>query len=187
MDFSQLEDNQLVRKVMENDKELYSILVQRYQNRLYPYIFRLTNNREESADILQEVFLKAYKNLKGFNQKKKFSSWIYRIAHNESVNWLKKNTKFKKKSIDEDENKIDFADKTDLPSQFSLVREKEELIKKLDQLPIKYKEVLILRYLEEKSYEEIGEIIKKSQNAVGILITRAKKKLKELYNEEYEY
>ncbi len=182
MDNANITDNQIVKKIIKEDKDAYSLIVERYQSRLYTYIFRLTNHREEATDILQEVFLKAYKNIKGFNQKKKFSSWIYRIAHNESVNWLKKNTKVKKQSIDDDENKIDIADDLDLTQQLETDTEKEELVEKMHKLPSNYKEVLVLRYMEERSYEEIGEIVKKSTNAVGILINRAKKRLAEIYD-----
>jgi len=181
MSYAELSDNEIVDIIIKKDKEAYEILVQRYQNKLYAYVFRLTNHREEATDILQDVFLKAYKNIKGFDTKKKFSSWIYRIAHNESVNWLKKNTRYKKQSIDDDENKIDIADSSDLEEEISNNHEKDDLMNKIDLLPIIYKEVLVLRYLEEKSYEEISIIMKKSVNAVGILLNRAKKKLAEVY------
>jgi len=205
MDYSKSKDNEIVEITIKQDKEAYRWLVERYQNRLYSYIFRLTNHREEAADILQEVFLKAFKNLKSFDLKKAsrgggtaslrqgfgrrgvppkqggFSSWIYRIAHNEAVNWLKKNTRFKQQSIDDDENKIDIADQNDFVAQIDTENETQKLMKVIDKLPIKYKEVLILRFIEEKSYKEISVILRKSNNAVGILINRAKKKLAELY------
>jgi len=182
MDYLNLTDNEIVEFTVKKDKNAYAGLVTRYQGKLYAYVFRLTNDREEAVDIVQEVFLKAYKNLKSFDNKKKFSSWIYRIAHNESVNWLKKNTRYKKRSIDDDENRIEIADeKTDLHESMLVLQEREELLERLELLPVKYKEVLVLRYIEEKTYEEISLIIKKSANAVGILINRAKKKLSDVY------
>ncbi len=181
MDYSNLSDNEIVKLTTDKDKDAYTGLVERYQGKLFAYIFRLTNNKEEAVDLVQEVFLKAYKNLKSFDTKKKFSSWIYRIAHNESVNWLKKNTRYKKQSIDDDENKIDIEDNNDLSEMIVIGQERQELLEKLDILPIKYKQVLVLRYIEEKTYKEISVIMKKSVNAVGILINRAKKKLSEHY------
>ncbi|MFZ5365215.1 MAG: RNA polymerase sigma factor [Patescibacteria group bacterium] len=181
MDYSNLDDISIVEITIKNDKNAFAVLISRYQGKLFSYILRLINHREESADVLQEVFLKAYKSLKSFNSKKSFSSWIYRIAHNESVNWLKKNTKYKKQSLDDENNPIDVSDSHDLSAASIINEERVELIKSLAKLPIKYKEVLVLRFVEEKSYEEISQIISKSVNAVGIMINRAKKMLAEIH------
>ena len=73
------------------DKENFSQIVNRYASKIQRYIARVTGNWQESEDINQEVFFKAYVNIASFNPKLKFSSWLYRIAHNESVNYIKKN------------------------------------------------------------------------------------------------
>ncbi|HUT22260.1 MAG TPA: RNA polymerase sigma factor [Candidatus Bipolaricaulota bacterium] len=183
MDYSLLDDNELVELTIKEDKEKYRYIVGRYQNKLFAYIFRLINHREEAAEIAQEVFLKAYKNLKGFNRKKKFSSWIYRIAHNEAVNWLKKNSRYKKRYLDDENNPLDIADDADLEEMADQDDEAKKLKECLNRLPDKYKNVLILKYFEEKSYEEMSLILRKSKNAVGILVNRAKKKLSDIYEE----
>lgn len=183
MDFSSKDDSELVEMTIKEDKEHYRHIVGRYQNKLFAYVFRIINHREESSEIVQEVFLKAYKNLKGFNRKKKFSSWIYRIAHNEAVNWLKKNSRYKKQSIDDENRPIDIAQTDNLDDKIDIDQESAILSGKLDKLPLDYREILILRYFEEKSYEEISQIVGKSKNAVGIMVNRAKKKLLEIYGE----
>lgn len=121
------------------------------------------------ADVVQESFIKAYINLNGFNTKKKFSSWIYRIVHNEALNAFGKSKK--QQPI---ENDAGFNSKTNLEDEFI----KNELIKHthncLKQMPIIYKEPLSLFFLEEKSYEEISDILKIPIGTVGTRVSRAK-------------
>jgi len=115
-DVAKLSDEELVRMVRTDDSELYEEIVKRYQDRLYRYLRYLTNQPDASEDILQEVFIKAYRNLFGFNTKKKFSSWIYRIAHNEGVNHLKRTARRKYVSWEEVGTPVDGNDK--LNSQY---------------------------------------------------------------------
>src|SRR3990167_9965556 len=84
--FRDFTDEQLIEEVRSNNKELYVHIVERYQNKLMRYITYLIHDEQKAADIVQETFIKAYVNLNGFNINKKFSSWIYRIAHNETMN-----------------------------------------------------------------------------------------------------
>jgi len=82
------EDNTLIKLVKSGHSEIYDEIVKRYEKKLFSYIYRLVGNKEEAEDILQNVFVKAYKNIKTFDIERKFSSWIYRIAHNEATNLL---------------------------------------------------------------------------------------------------
>jgi RNA polymerase sigma-70 factor, ECF subfamily len=176
-----LTDNELVSLVAGGESEKYSEIIQRYQGKLFAYLFRLIGNREDAEDILQDVFVKAFRNLNSFDVDRKFSSWIYRIAHNEAVNYIKRKS-LKRfiswESVVSTKDQIDSssteegADKVWIKKEIS--KEVEEAINKLS---FKYKQVLVLRYYEDKSYEEIGEILGKPVNTVGTLIKRAKEKL----------
>jgi RNA polymerase sigma-70 factor, ECF subfamily len=180
---TELTDNELVEIVRGKDQERYAEVVERYQTKLFVYIYRLIGNKEEAEDLLQDVFVKAYKNLNSYDTKRKFSSWIYRIAHNESVNFIKRkslkrfisletvtSTKDKLDSSSEEEG----ADKAWLRKEVS-----KEVSDAMKKLPFKYNQVLTLRYYSDQSYEEIAEILGKPVNTVGTLINRAKKKLSE--------
>jgi len=92
-DLNSLSDKKLVDLVRNKNQELYTHIVNRYQEKLLRYANYLVSNHQISQDIVQTAFIKAFKNLQGFNTKKKFSSWIYRIVHNESINAIKKNKK----------------------------------------------------------------------------------------------
>lgn len=176
-----LTDEKIVRAVRKGNKELFRELVKRYQRKLSVYLYHLVRNREETEDILQNVFIKVYDNLGKFDTRKKFSSWIYRIAHNEAVNIIKR--KNWKKFISWEDitvkgDTLDLKSKEKSPLDNWIEKElKGEMQGALGKLPEQYREVLILRYFLEKNYEEIGEIIKKPVNTVGTLINRAKKKL----------
>lgn len=86
--FDEITDESLVTKILSGKKELFYYLIKRYETKLRRYILRITNRKNEVDDLLQNVFIKTYKNLPTFNKELNFSSWIYRIAHNESINLI---------------------------------------------------------------------------------------------------
>lgn len=176
-----LADNELVKKSRRGNQDAYREIVHRYQGRLFSYLYRLVGNKEEAEDLLQNVFVKVYRNIKRFDTKRKFSSWIYRIAHNEAVNFLKKRGKKKFVSwedISTAKDKIVTSSGERSPLDVWLRNErKKEVQDALKKIPEKYQEVLALRYFLGKSYEEISKALKKPVNTVGTLLNRAKKKL----------
>lgn len=187
-----LADAELVGLVRGGFLERFSEIIDRYQGKLFAYIYRLVGNREEAEDILQNVFLKVYKNINSYDSGRKFSSWIYRIAHNEAVNHIKR--KYLKKfvsleDISSSKDKLETSSSEDGPDNAWIRKETaQEVNSALADLPLKYKQVLLLRYFADKSYEEIGEILEKPVNTVGTLINRAKKKLsQEMSNQKMQY
>ena len=180
VDPEHLTDEQLVDLSLKDDKNFY-YLMKRYEEKITYYIKRITNtNREGVEDILQEVFIKVYKNLHDFNKKFKFSSWIYRIAHNEVISYYRKNRKVLESfSLDMDgtdhDHLMTFMGATlDIEEEY-ISREDTDMVKRIfTELPPKYREVLVLRYQEEKSYDEISDILKKPPGSVATLISRAK-------------
>lgn len=172
-----LSDEQIVAKVINGETDLYEQIVQRYQDKLKRYIKRLTNRPLEVDDLVQEVFIKTYKNLRRFNPKLQFSSWIYRIAHNESVNLIKSSWIQKITSI-EPLFFIGKEDKTE--AEIDRKQLQKQINSCLNRLEVKYKEPLVLYYFENKSYEEISDILRTPVKTVGVLIYRGKLKLKSL-------
>lgn len=187
-----LSDSDLIRFLKCKNPIVHDELVKRYQKKLFVYIYRFVGNREEVEDLLQNVFFKVYKYCKDFDTGRKFSSWIYRIAHNEAVNYIKRKNIKKFISLEEFVSTKDRIEtKTDAKSPMELWLRKElrkEVEKAIKSLPKKYQEILEMRYFSEKSYEEIAKILKKPVNTVGTLINRAKKKLEIIIlAEEKEY
>ena len=176
--------DELVVKEVTQDKERYAELVKRYEAKLLRYVKYLIGDKE-ADEVVQETFIKAYVNLKGFDLKKgKFSSWIYRIAHNEAMNKVKR-----KKWISLDVNdwlKELLPSKENIEREYERKEEKETVRKSLKSLKYMYRSVLSLYFLEDKSYEEIGEILKIPMGTVGIRLKRGKEKLKEICNNKGE-
>ena len=168
-------DEEIVQITRESDKEYYSEIINRYQGKLFRYATFITSDEQLAADAVQQGFIKAYINLNGFNIKKKFSSWIYRIVHNEAINLLGKA-----------KNQIPMGETIEFDSGVSLEDEyiKNELINKthncLEEMPLLYKEPLSLYYLDEKTYEEIGDILRIPTSTVGTRISRAKLIMKKI-------
>ena len=143
-------DEELVEKIRSENNELYAEIVRRYQQKLYRYLRYLTNRPDEAEDLLQDVIIKVYRNLFGFDTKKKFSSWIYRIAHNEGLNFLKKTARKKQVSLEN----VDFSPESEDDSIEDAFGKKEMqgMVKEcLDGLEAKYREPLVLYYFEDKS------------------------------------
>lgn len=176
-----ISDNELVEIIRQKNPDRYDEIMDRYQGKLFAYLYRLVGSKEDAEDILQDVFLKAYENLNSYDSKRKFSSWIYRISHNEAVNYIRRKS-LKKfiswESVVMSKDKLEISSRENGVDKNLLKKEKkQELEKAIENLPFKYKQILILRYFSEKSYQEISEILGKPMNTVGTLISRAKEKL----------
>ncbi len=179
---SNLTDEQLVVVVRESDKEMYSEIIRRYSSKIGHYLRKFIRNSDELEDVLQNVFIKAYQNLYDFNTNRKFSPWLYRIAHNEALNNLKK---YKKEKFSLDETEWEIADeKINLKDSLDNKFLKEDIEKGLAQMKDKYREVLILYFFEEKTYEEISEIMRVPVSTVGVLLMRGKEFLKQILKKE---
>lgn len=176
-DLSDKSDIELVQLTLV-DQENFLYLVNRYESRLLKFIQRISGlSFEDSQDLLQEVFIKVYQNLNDFDQNLKFSSWIYRITHNQVISNYRKIKSRPQTSLFD----LDLDSCEQLISDFDISQDVDQSILRhkimdvLSKIDIKYREVIILKYLEDKSYEEISDIIKKPVSTVGTLIRRGKK------------
>ncbi len=181
-------DNELVELTLEN-QSYFLYLIEKYENKLLNYILRISNvSYEEAEDILQDSFIKIYTNLNDFDFNLKFSSWAYRIVHNQVINNYRKIQARPQLSNlpDIDDNMLNnLASDLNLEKEIDFKFLKKNINKILDKMDIKYKEILILKFLEEKNYNEISDILKKSSGTVASLINRAKKNFQqELINQK---
>jgi len=177
-------DEELVKQIKKGKAECFGELVNRYEGKMTAYVRRFLNNRDDAKDLVQDVFMKVYKNIKSFDTSMRFSPWIYRIAHNESVNTIKRKVREPLNFFDPEvlfphpvavENPQDDAE---------LLEMKKILESCLDELDEKYKEVLILRYFEDMDYKDIADILKIPVVTVGVRINRGKERLRKIYEEK---
>lgn len=175
MKFDQLSDEQLACYLQDNNGEGVEELITRYEKPLLRYARRLIGDEDAAEDAIQNTFISAYQNINSYDPKRKFSPWIYRIAHNKAINEARsKKPQVGLEEISElpDHHTGDISEKLDLASL------RNRLNQSIGILPNKYKEVIILRFFEEKTYEEVSEILKIPVSTVGVRIKRGLERLK---------
>jgi len=173
-------DEQIVVLTLKN-QDYYLCLMKRYEAKLLNYILKISNiSREDGEDILQEVFIKAYQNLNDFDLNYKFSNWIYSIAHNITISAFRKK-KVRPQTVSwEDKDLNNLLESTLELEDTSLQKlTYKHVLEKINQLPVKYKDVLILKFVEGKDYQEISDILHKPMGTIATLINRAKISLKQ--------
>ncbi len=183
---SALTDEDLVKSALDN-QNAFAELINRYQIPLRRYIHRLAKlDDTDIDDILQESFIKLYLNLNDFNAELKFSSWLYRIVHNETMNYFRKRSVKYEISLEiEHEEKWRQFWKDDGITQLDQSLSAKKIHQVLNKLSPHYREVLILRYFEEKDYDEISDILQKPPGTIASWLNRAKTQFHSLY-EIYE-
>lgn len=177
---SEKTDEELVALSIDN-AENFGVLIDRYEPKLKRYIHRLTRVSDDDVkDILQEIFIKAYYHLHGFDHRLSFSSWIYRIAHNQVISRHRKlQARPHGHQVQIDQNLLEaLVSDLDIDTDIDTKILHEQINMIFEKMDLKYREVLQLRYFEEKEYQEISDIIKKPKGTVSTLLNRAKKQFK---------
>ena len=170
------EDKELVREAIKNP-DAFQAIVDRYWTRLFFYIRRMSYfTQEDIEDILQEVFIKIYKYLNNYDYKMAFSTWIYQIARNVTIDEIRRR-KARPTTIwmeDEDLVKV-MKSGLNLEKQYFNKESLKKIKEIIRNMPEKYREVLILRFIEEKSYEEIMDIVQLPKGTIASLVNRGRK------------
>lgn len=169
-------DLELIRRVKSGEMQAFDGLMQRYATRIYQVIYGMVHNQADTQDLSQETFIHAYQGIKGFNEKYRFYTWLYRIAINLCINHWKRKKTAQLVSIENGESYADPNPNANPGSQ-DLRRVVE---RKLLQLPEEQKTVFVLRTFEEMSYQEIAGVLGISIGTVMSRLSRAREKLKEL-------
>ena len=178
--YSNSSDEELALRVQKGDTDVFGVLISRYQKKLLSYGKRFLSNSDNIEDVVQDVFIKTYQNIQSFDTSLKFSSWIYRIAHNTYVNALKKQSRYPVSLFDFDT----FLSYTVVDNPIEREREQKEIKvvvdKGLDKVSPVYREILVLYYIEDLSYKEISDILHIPIGTVGIRLKRAKEMLRKV-------
>jgi RNA polymerase sigma-70 factor (ECF subfamily) len=174
-------DEDLVREVLR-DPENLSFLIDRYWEQLFYFVKRISYfSPDDIEDILQEVFIKVYKNINSFDSSYKFSTWVFQITRNTTIDAIRrKAVRPQEFSFDqEDLNRILVEGGLGIEEKIVNKEKMEKVEEVIKGLPFKYREVMILKFLEEKSYEEIVDVIRKPKGTVASLLNRGRKMFKE--------
>ncbi len=176
-------DEELALRIQKGESEPLGTLMERYEPKLLRYGNKFLAGREDIVDLVQEVFVSVYQNIQSFDAGRRFSPWIYRIAHNMFVGELRKRSR-------QPVRFFGFEFDTFVPhpvQEATQVPEHEAqemkifLEKGLAQIPAAYSEILILRYLEELSYQEIADVLHIPLGTVSVRIARGKEAMRKAY------
>ncbi len=177
------EDHQLVQRARSGDQKAFEELLHKYRNLVYHVMYRMVQNPQEAEDLTQEAFMKAFHAIHTFNEEFAFSTWLMKIATNNCIDFLRKK-KLKTFSIDkpvkykDEEIQIDVPDTEPSPERRLLEDERKQLLQSaIDSLPTLYRTVILLRHQDEKSYEEIAEILNIPIGTVKARLFRAREML----------
>lgn len=174
-------DEQLVRKSQQDDERAFGELVSRYESKVYSLALKMLRNPEDAEDVLQDTFLRAYRGIKSFKGNSTFSTWIYRITANSALMRLRKR-QLPTVSIDdadEREAPINIADWAPGPVEQMLNQETQAaMTEAIDALPPEFRQVFVLRDIEELSNSEVAEILDLSVAAVKSRLHRARLKVR---------
>ena len=176
-------DEKLIARFQQGDLQAFDILVRRYKDQLLNFIYRFVGNRTDAEDIVQETFLRVYKNKHYYKEIAKFSTWVYTIAGNLAKTELRRRKRHKLFSVSNfvnEERDFDIPDSELSPEQKVDGTIKEDIIQKaIEKLPAKFKEVIILRDVQGFAYEEISQILNIPLGTVKSRVNRGRLKLQE--------
>ncbi len=181
------QDATLVRWALQGDVDAFAEIVKRYESAVVNYIYWMVLNRDDALDIAQIVFFKVYQSLEKYNPEFKFSSWLFTVAKNCTIDTLRKNPK-NLISLDEVMGEEETGTGIQVEDLESPSPERNYLNKELgiqmatamNELPVAYREVIVLRHLQDKTYEEMSDILELPLGTIKNRLFRAREILKEI-------
>jgi len=185
----ELTDHDLISAHKEGNKDAFSLLVKKYESRVFNHCFRMVNDREESADLTQEVFLKVYRNIGNYEHTYSFYTWLYRITVNCCIDYIRKRKRqlqsvslsFSSPEESGSGKEQDVPDITYTPDRHMRDHEISKMLHvAIDKLSEKMRTIILLKEIEGFSYEEIADILNCSRGTVKSRLFRARERLREL-------
>lgn len=181
-----LEDEMLISALQAGDEAAYERLIERFQHSTYNLAYRLLNDQSDASDVVQEVFLKVFRNVGQFRRDSSLKTWVYRIAVNEAHNrrrWLFRHrrgqTGLEETFEDSDTRERSLTDSGETPFDFTMNREAQILLEEgLANINPVFRAALVLREIEDMSYEEIAEVLEVSMGTVKSRILRGREALR---------
>ena len=181
---------ELIEKAIKGDERSFEALILSCQKKAWNIAIQYMRNENDAMDVLQECFIKIFRNLKNFKGDSRFDTWVYRITVNTCKDFLRKSEKMRQNEFhfvsSEDEDYIKSIPSNEATPEETMSRKEtaDELLKCMELLPAEHKEVIILRDIQNLSYEEISEVLSTSLGTVKSRINRARSNLKRIWQEQ---
>jgi RNA polymerase sigma-70 factor (ECF subfamily) len=187
LNLSAIADCELVARAIRGREDGFNELVRRYQRPIAAYVYRMVGDYDSALDLTQEVFIKVYSSLARYRPEFKFSTWIYKIAHNASVDHLRRNASREQaiiSEVDGEERELTVMSRKLSPEQEYAVEERRaEIERVVRQLPSVYRELIILRHQHDLSYDEIAEVTSLPLGTVKNRLFRAREMMRQQFVE----
>jgi RNA polymerase sigma-70 factor (ECF subfamily) len=180
----QEQDDQLIAHALQGDQKAYEALLVRHNKAIFHVVLKIVRNKEEAQDLVQETFMKAFNALASYRSEYRFSTWLYKIAANCAIDFVRKKrieALSLDKPIETKDGQVEFeVPDTSWDPEQDLVRKQKlkSIDEAIDSLPAKYREVIIYRHRDDKPYEEIAGILRVPVGTVKARIFRARELLK---------
>jgi RNA polymerase sigma-70 factor (ECF subfamily) len=185
LNLSAIADSDLVARAIRGREDGFNELVRRYQRPIAAYVYRMVGDYDAALDLTQEVFIKVYSSLARYRPEFKFSTWIYKIAHNASVDHLRRNASREQaiiSEVDGEEREMTVMSRKLSPEQEYAVEERRaEIERVVRQLPSVYRELIILRHQHDLSYDEIAEVMSLPLGTVKNRLFRAREMMRQQF------
>ncbi len=178
------EDQVLVKKILEGKRSSFEELMRRYNGKIYGYIYRMVKEEEVAVELAQDFFIKLYRVMDKYNPEHRFSTWAFRICYNMVIDYIRKHQQYQVDSLDGEAvtaRKMVETDNYVKEDGFDALAQeqfRENLWMLVERIPVKYRELLLLRYHQELKYEEIADMVKLPVGTVKNRLYKAKKYLK---------
>ena len=183
---SKAEDYKCIKKVLDGDRQAYSLIVDRYSDRVYSLALKICSCAEDAEEIAQDAFLKAYRSLKSFRYKSSFATWLYRITYNTAITSIRKRRFDTLKIEDFPADSVDFLKENENEEEAEREYQAALLNFAIQKLCAIDRTIISLFYYQESSVEEIAGVVKLSASNIKVRLHRARRKLEEIieYNKE---
>jgi len=178
-----IDETKLIDQILQGDTDSFAQLVETYQDKVYSLCLRMVGDREDARDLAQEAFVKAWRGLKFYKHEAAFSTWLYRLTSNVCIDFLRQKKRKSALSLtsQEEEEQIDIPDPSPQPEELVLQQQRKEAVADaMSQLEDEFRLVLTLRVVQERSYEEIAEIMDLKVGTVKSRLARAREKLRKI-------
>ncbi|MBP6672224.1 MAG: sigma-70 family RNA polymerase sigma factor [Bacteroidetes bacterium] len=177
---SRAEDSRNIKKALKGDQIAYRAILKKYHDQVYNLLYRMVHDKDEVEDLTQEAFIKAFNSLKNFNEEFAFSTWLYKIATNNCIDYIRKK-KLATFSIDkpleskDGEYSFEIPDTNYLPDKDLIAGQRTKILEEaVNALPEKYRQVILMRHTEDKDYQEIADELHLPLGTVKAHIFRAR-------------
>ena len=190
---SRAEDSRNIKAALKGDQVAYRVIMKKYHDQVYNLLYRMVHTKDEVEDLTQEAFIKAFNSLQNFNEEFAFSTWLYKIATNNCIDYIRKR-KLKTFSIDkpisskDGEYSFEIPDSTFVPDRSMIENQRSRVIQDaVNSLPEKYRTVILMRHTEDKDYQEIADELQLPLGTVKAHIFRAREILYKKLKKKIQY